>query len=69
MVMDKIEQDGFRLQITSSENNTIVSGDINFDLGTKKFIVTLHNNGKKFVSEEKDKAIMLALLNWLQCEI
>lgn len=67
--MNGIKSDGFRLQITSSGNNTIVSGDINFDLSTKKFIVTLHNNGKKFVSEEEDKAIMLALLNWLQCEI
>lgn len=67
--MDKIEQDCFRLQITSSGNNTIVSGDINFDPVTKKFVVTLHNNGKEFINEESDKAIMLALLDWLQCKI
>lgn len=67
--MDKIEQDGFRLQITNIGNNTIVSGDINFDPVTKKFIVTLHNNGKEFINEESDKAIMLALSDWLQCKI
>ena len=66
--MNKIETGGFKLQITNSGNNTSISGDIFFD-GDKDYIVKLHNNGKEFTDEDSDKAILLSLIDFLQCEI
>lgn len=64
MRSDCEDQDGFRLQITSMGNNTIVSGDLSPNKHDG-FVVKLHNNGKEFVNKDSDRAVLIALVDWL----
>ena len=72
--MKKVPVGEFRAEINRQSSQVIISGDILFIndisyINEKVYIVKLHNNSREFRDEDPDRAILLAMSEFLEIEI
>lgn len=57
----------FKIQVHVNGNMTVISGDILFH--GRNYIVELHNNEKRFIYDDYDRAILEAIASFMEIKI